>query len=75
MDLHGAVALVTGGASGLGRATVVSLVERGAHVGIVDRDADRTRALASELGERAFAAPADVSDPVGMQKVSSARYL
>src|SRR5687767_14342683 len=69
MDLQGAVALVTGGASGLGRATVVSLVARGAQVAIVDRDADRAAALASELGERAFAAPADVADPAAVQKV------
>jgi NAD(P)-dependent dehydrogenase (short-subunit alcohol dehydrogenase family) len=54
--------VVTGGASGLGRATVEALAERGARVAIVDRDAARAEALASALGERAWAAPADVAD-------------
>ncbi|MFO0682968.1 MAG: SDR family NAD(P)-dependent oxidoreductase [Sandaracinus sp.] len=62
MDLRDRVALVTGGASGLGRATVLALVERGAKVAIVDRDAERATALADELGGRAWAASADVAD-------------
>jgi NAD(P)-dependent dehydrogenase (short-subunit alcohol dehydrogenase family) len=62
MDLRNRVAVVTGGASGLGRATVLALAERGAIVGIVDRDGERAVALAQGLGDRAFAAPADVSD-------------
>ena len=51
MKLSGSVALVTGGASGLGAATVRRLVAAGARAVIVDRDEARGAALASELGQ------------------------
>jgi NAD(P)-dependent dehydrogenase (short-subunit alcohol dehydrogenase family) len=51
MKLSGSVALVTGGASGLGAATVRRLVAGGARAVIVDRDEARGAALASELGQ------------------------
>ncbi len=66
MQIRDRVALVTGGASGLGRATAEAFHERGATVVIVDRDEARGTALASELGERARFVPADVSDEAGM---------
>jgi len=40
-DLEGLVALVTGGASGIGAATARHLRERGARVAVLDRDPDR----------------------------------
>ncbi len=61
MKLSGAVALVTGGASGLGAATVRRLVAGGAKVVIVDRDELRGQALADELG--GVFAKADVTEP------------
>ncbi len=60
MKLSGSVALVTGGASGLGEATVRRLAAGGAHVVIVDRDDARGDALARELGQTF--AKADVTD-------------
>jgi NAD(P)-dependent dehydrogenase (short-subunit alcohol dehydrogenase family) len=60
MKLSGSVALVTGGASGLGAATVRRLVAGGAKVLIVDRDEAKGTALASELGQQF--AKADVTD-------------
>ena len=60
--LRDAAALVTGGASGLGEATVRALVERGARVAIVDRDSERSKALAEALGEATRAYVADVAD-------------
>ncbi len=63
MKLHNSVALVTGGASGLGAATVRVLASRGAKVVIVDRDEARGTALAGELGDAATFAKADVTDP------------
>ncbi|MFW6597513.1 SDR family NAD(P)-dependent oxidoreductase [Propionibacteriaceae bacterium Y2011] len=54
------VALVTGGASGLGAATVRHLHDRGASVVIVDLESSAGAALADELGERARFCPADV---------------
>jgi NAD(P)-dependent dehydrogenase (short-subunit alcohol dehydrogenase family) len=51
MKLNGTVALVTGGASGLGAATVRTLVGVGARVVIVDMNAEKGEALVAELGE------------------------
>ncbi len=63
MKLTGSVALVTGGASGLGAATVRRLVAGGAKVVIVDRDEARGTALAAELGAtNATCAKADVTN-------------
>ena len=50
MDIKNKVAIVTGGASGLGEATVRAYVERGAKVAIFDMNEDRGQALAKELG-------------------------
>lgn len=55
------VGLVTGGASGLGRATVERLVQNGASAVILDLPSSDGAALASKLGERCAFAPADVS--------------
>jgi NAD(P)-dependent dehydrogenase (short-subunit alcohol dehydrogenase family) len=65
MKLQGAAALVTGGASGLGAATVRRLVAAGAKVVIVDRDEERGQALAKELGQTY--AKADVTDPAQIE--------
>ena len=62
MDLEGRSALVTGGAGGLGGATVRRLAELGLGVAIFDRDGDRAAALAKELGDGAVAAAGDVND-------------
>jgi NAD(P)-dependent dehydrogenase (short-subunit alcohol dehydrogenase family) len=61
-ELDGKVAIVTGGASGLGHATVVGLVAEGARVVIGDIDAEAGEALAAELGDAAAFASADVTD-------------
>ena len=63
--LSGKVALVTGGASGIGRAIVGALAAAGADIGIVDRNAQGAKAAAeaaAKLGVRAASAAADVSD-------------
>ncbi|HEY8578375.1 MAG TPA: SDR family NAD(P)-dependent oxidoreductase [Beijerinckiaceae bacterium] len=60
MDVNGQVAIVTGGASGLGEATARRLAAAGARVAIVDRDAARAESVAQEIGGRAYAL--DVSD-------------
>ncbi len=67
MKLDGAVVLVTGGASGLGAATLRRLVAGGARGVIVDRDEAKGEALAAELGGRAVFAKADVTDPAQIE--------
>ena len=47
--LEGRVALVTGGASGIGRAVVERFLAEGARVGVLDRSRDRVEALTDEL--------------------------
>ena len=63
MDISGKVALVTGGASGLGAATVRMIVGAGGRAVILDLNEQLGRALAGELGDAARYARADVSDP------------
>jgi NAD(P)-dependent dehydrogenase (short-subunit alcohol dehydrogenase family) len=61
-ELAGRVAIVTGGASGLGRAVVERFVEEGARVVIADVDTEGGKALASELGPATAYQPTDVAD-------------
>lgn len=62
-ELEGKVAIVTGGASGLGRAMVERFAAEGARVVIADIDADGGGALASELGDGAAFHRTDVTSP------------
>ena len=59
---NGTVALITGGASGLGAATARRLHAAGAGVVLVDLPSSSGAELAAELGERAVFAPADVTN-------------
>ena len=62
MDIRDQVALVTGGASGLGRATVENFAAAGAKVVIVDLPGSPGEEVAAELGDAARFSPADVRD-------------
>ena len=61
-SLDGRVALVTGAASGLGRAIAVGFAEAGARVRCVDRDTEGIEEVARSIGEAADAVTADVID-------------
>ena len=66
MEIKDAVAVVTGGASGLGLATAEALLAEGAKVVILDlptsKGEDVAAELNSQLGDRVRFAPADVTD-------------
>src|SRR5579871_3451598 len=67
MNIQGKVALVTGGASGLGAATVRMILKNGGKAGILDRNEQVGQALAAELGPSVRFFAADVSEPAGVQ--------
>lgn len=60
LRLEGEVVLITGGASGLGKAIVDRFVAEGAKVVVLDRSADRLAALADEHGSRILGVTGDV---------------
>ncbi len=67
MELNGAVAFVTGGASGLGEATARRLHAQGAAVAIIDKNAERGKAVEANLGARARYIETDVTSGESVQ--------
>lgn len=68
-SFQGKVALVTGGANGIGAATTRMLVERGARIMAVDIDEAALRQLKVDLGSQHVTyARADAADPAGMKR-------
>ncbi|HEU5049400.1 MAG TPA: 3-oxoacyl-[acyl-carrier-protein] reductase [Gemmatimonadales bacterium] len=61
IDLSGRVAFVTGGTRGIGLAIAQALHAAGASVAVAGRDAERARAVAEALGERAAGVACDVA--------------
>ena len=73
--LDGMVAAVTGGASGIGEATVRRFIAEGAEVAFADRDATRGRRVAAEIaadGGKAHFVEADVGHELRLPCVHSA---
>ena len=62
MEIKDKVAVVTGGASGLGRATVKRLVAAGGKCAIFDMNEEKGNALAAELGENVIFCKVNVVD-------------
>ncbi len=59
----GKVALVTGGGTGIGRATAMELARTGAKVVVCGRRPEPLEAVQAELGEDCLAVPTDVREP------------
>ena len=62
MRMQGKVALVSGGAEGIGAAVARLIVAEGGSVMLGDVQLEKAQGLAAELGERAAACPLDVRD-------------
>jgi NAD(P)-dependent dehydrogenase (short-subunit alcohol dehydrogenase family) len=72
-ELRGKVAVVTGGASGIGSGICRALARKGSQVVVADLDGRKADALAGELrgqGARAIGLPVDVSDLASVQKLA-----
>src|SRR5262245_9372832 len=66
------IALVTGAASGIGRATARELLRRGHRVAALDRDEPALIALAEELGDRLLPCVGDVTDAASIDAAVAA---
>jgi len=67
MKVENSVALVTGGASGLGEGTVRMMVKGGGRAAILDMQGARAEALVRELGDAVAYFPADIRDPAQVE--------
>jgi rhamnose utilization protein RhaD (predicted bifunctional aldolase and dehydrogenase)/NAD(P)-dependent dehydrogenase (short-subunit alcohol dehydrogenase family) len=73
-DLEAKIAVIIGGASGIGRATAIRFAGEGAHIAVVDLDLGRAQSVADEINagtpERAFALAANAAnaaDPAAIE--------
>ena len=72
MQLSGKVALITGAASGIGRATALLFAREGAAIALADLNADAGQRVADEIshtGGRAFFEPVDVTRAADCRRV------
>jgi len=67
MNVKNSIALVTGGSSGIGKATAQLLISKGAKVIIVARNANKVVQVANKIG--AFPIAADVSIPADVERI------
>src|SRR5699024_1573749 len=67
MNLKDCAAVVTGGASGLGEASVRNIVSQGGKAAVLDLQEEKGRQLANELGEQAHFIPTDVTEETNVQ--------
>ena len=70
MDIQNSVSMVTGGASGLGEATVRALVDKGGKVTILDLNEERGQQIADELGDAVIFLPLNVVETETAEQVA-----
>jgi NAD(P)-dependent dehydrogenase (short-subunit alcohol dehydrogenase family) len=68
MKINGSSAIVTGGASGLGEATARKLAAEGVQVTVFDRNEERGKEVAAEIGAKATFVGGDVTVPADCQR-------
>lgn len=69
LSLEGKVAIITGGAGGIGQATIELMVGRGARVAIADIALDRAQAVAAKYGDSALAIEMDLTDEDSIKRM------
>ncbi|MCM3766264.1 SDR family NAD(P)-dependent oxidoreductase [Neobacillus niacini] len=75
MKMEGKVAIVTGGASGLGLATVEQLLEKGSKVAILDMDVEKVKQIQENYGSnQLLAIQTDVTDEGSVQQAINQTY-
>jgi NAD(P)-dependent dehydrogenase (short-subunit alcohol dehydrogenase family) len=67
-EVRGRVALITGGARGIGFAIARALARRGASIALVDLNGDEVTQAANQLGGEAIGLPADVTDKAAIER-------
>jgi 3-oxoacyl-[acyl-carrier protein] reductase len=67
MRLSGKRAIVTGAASGFGKAIAETFAREGAQVGVLDLNREGSEAVAAGIGSAALALPCDVTDGAGVK--------
>lgn len=68
-ELEGKIAVITGGASGIGYATARAFIEAGAAVVVADLNEDRANGAANDLGKSAFPIAADVTSSADVNRI------
>lgn len=74
MELVDKVAVVTGGASGIGQALVAALAERGSRVVVADVEEDKARAIAEEIDGDVHVVACDVRDREEVERLAEAAW-
>jgi len=69
IDLNGQIAVVTGGAQGIGFAIAQRLIASGASVSLWDLNAEALQLAVSNLGDKASSRQVDITDLAGLQRV------
>lgn len=70
--LEGTPVLLTGGASGIGRAIALRLGDEGCRLGVLDRDAAGAKATAEAIGDAARAYAVDITDYAAVEAAAAA---